>query len=183
MENQGLFDDSEADRAHFLRREIDRHNVAYHVHDAPTISDAAYDALLRELVEIEARRPDLAVLDSPTRRVGAAPVSGFGSVSHRRPMLSLGNAFSVEELSDFDLRIKRVAGIDVGADVGYSCELKLDGLAVSLTYEDGVLVRGATRGDGATGEDITENLRTVRSIPLRMAGFDHPAVMEVRGER
>jgi len=182
MELDGLFQDPDGARAAELRAEIERHNHAYHVLDAPTISDAAFDALLRELLALEERRPDLATLDSPTHRVGAAPVSAFGAVAHRRPMLSLGNAFSPEELVDFDRRIKRMAGIGEAEPIAYSCELKLDGLAVSLTYEAGVMVRGATRGDGTTGEDITANLRTVRGIPLRLAGTGHPALLEVRGE-
>jgi DNA ligase (NAD+) len=169
-------------RAAWLRDEIHRHNAAYYVHDSPTISDADYDAMLRELQEIEERYPELRTADSPTVRVGVSPVSAFGSVVHRRPMLSLGNAFSDEELREFDLRVKRHLGMPESEPLAYSAELKLDGLAVSLTYVDGVLVQGATRGDGATGEDITANLRTVRSVPLRLAGEGWPGLLEVRGE-
>jgi len=174
--------DSEAARAAWLRDEIHRHNVAYYVHDAPTVSDSDYDAMLRELQELEDRRPELRSDDSPTVRVGVAPVAAFGSVVHRRPMLSLGNAFSEDELREFDARVKRHLGMPETEPVPYSAELKLDGLAVSLTYADGVLVQGATRGDGTTGEDITANLRTVRSIPLRLSGEGWPALLEVRGE-
>ena len=171
-----------ADRARFLRDEIARHNVAYYVHDAPAVSDAEYDALMRELTRIETAFPELISGDSPTQRVGAAPVSTFGSVTHRRPMLSLANAFSGDEMREFDRRAKRTLGMDLEKPIEYICELKLDGLAVSLTYESGVFVQGATRGDGATGEDITQNLRTVRGLPLRLAGDNCPERVEIRGE-
>lgn len=174
--------DQEAARAVWLRDEIHRHNVAYYVHDAPMVSDADYDAMLRELQELEDRRPELRSDDSPTVRVGVAPVTAFGSVTHRRPMLSLGNAFSDDELREFDARVKRHLGMPESDPVAFSAELKLDGLAVSLTYVNGVLVQGATRGDGTTGEDITANLRTVRSIPLRLSGMGWPELLEVRGE-
>ncbi len=171
-----------AERARFLRDEVQRHNIAYYVHDAPSISDAEYDALMNELVALETKFPELVSPDSPTQRVGAAPLEGFGQVTHRRPMLSLGNAFSADDLREFDKRAKRALGMDLEAPIEYVCELKLDGLAVSLTYEDGVFVRGATRGDGTTGEDITQNLRTVKALPLRLAGDRCPERIEVRGE-
>jgi len=268
----------QAERARFLRDELARHNVAYYVHDAPTVSDAEYDALMNELLALETAFSVLVSPDSPTQRVGAAPVSAFGQIVHKRPMLSLGNAFSVEDLQQFDTRARRALGLAVpgdaekaaaraakeaeaaalkaeaanrkaeaealraankakrakpsaemegvaditpdisdaaveatqkqeteptGAEVAsensnapqpiaapiaaieYICELKLDGLGVSLTYENGVFTKGATRGDGQTGEDITLNLRTLKGIPLRLTTGDAttpPALIEVRGE-
>jgi DNA ligase (NAD+) len=165
-----------------LRREIEYHNYRYYVLNAPVISDAEYDELFRRLVKIEERFPELVTPDSPTQRVGAPPVEEFGSVTHRMPMLSLDNAFNEEELRAFDERIKRMLGIAPSAKIEYVCELKLDGLAVNLTYENGVLIRGATRGDGITGEDVTANLRTIKSIPLRMLIDNPPPIIEVRGE-
>ena len=165
-------------RAAGLRERIERANYEYHALDAPTLSDEAYDALLRELVELEAKHPELVTPDSPTQRVGAAPSGRFAPVEHTSPMLSLANAFDEAELRGFDQRVRKALRRD---DVGYACELKIDGLAVNLTYEDGRLTRGATRGDGLVGEDITANLRTIRSIPLtlreRIAGR-----VDVRGE-
>jgi DNA ligase (NAD+) len=162
-----------------LRAEIDDANYRYYALDAPTISDAEYDRLFRELQALEAAHPDLATPDSPTRRVGAAPLPEFGTVRHRVPMLSLNNAFAEEEVEAFDRRVRDGLGVD---EVEYSCEPKFDGLAISLAYEDGVFVQGATRGDGFEGEDVTPNLRTVRSIPLRLRA-GHPArLLEVRGE-
>ena len=166
----------------WIRAEIVRHNVAYYIHDSPTISDAEYDVLLRELEVIEKEYPALVTQSSPTQRVGAPIVGSFASVAHHRPMLSLANAFTVDDLLEFDARTKRFLELDPGADISYCCELKLDGLAVSLVYEAGVLVRAATRGDGATGEDITSNVRTIRSIPLELTGSTHPALIEIRGE-
>ena len=161
-----------------LRARIEKANYEYHVLDAPTISDEAYDALLRELTELERTHPELVTADSPTQRVGAAPSGRFAPVEHARPMLSLANVFDEAELRAFDQRVRKALGRD---DVGYVCELKIDGLAVNLTYQDGVFVQGATRGDGFTGEDVTANLRTIRSIPLslreRVAGR-----VDVRGE-
>jgi DNA ligase (NAD+) len=165
-----------------LRREIRHHNHRYHVLDAPEISDAQYDRLFRELQDLEQQHPELVTPDSPTQRVGAAPLDAFEEVRHRVPMLSLGNAFDEEELRAFDERVKRYLGRPAEETVNYLADLKVDGLAVSLTYERGVFVRGATRGDGYTGEDITQNLRTVRSIPLRMLTDDPPDLIEVRGE-
>ncbi len=241
----------QSERARFLRDELARHNVAYYVHDAPTVSDAEYDALMNELLALETAFPALVSPDSPTQRVGAAPVSAFGQIVHKRPMLSLGNAFSAEDLRQFDTRARRALGLAVADDVQkaaeraavaaaktalkpkrakktvaeavvavagsdgattdmtadaainvasaeagakppesavadiaieYICELKLDGLGVSLTYENGVFTKGATRGDGQTGEDITLNLRTIKGIPLRLATDAPPALIEVRGE-
>jgi DNA ligase (NAD+) len=168
-----------AARIEALRREIEGHNHRYHVLDAPTIPDAEYDRLLRELEALEAAHPEHDRPDSPTHRVGAAPVSGFAEVRHRMPMLSLANAFSDEEVEAFGARIAERVGTP---EVEFSVEPKLDGLAMSLLYEDGVLVRGATRGDGETGEDVTHSVRTVRSVPLRLRGGDWPRVLEVRGE-
>jgi DNA ligase (NAD+) len=175
------------ERAKWLRSEIDQANYRYYVLDQPTLSDAEYDRLLRELAEIEEQYPSLVTPDSPTQRVGAAPQSAFGTHTHRQAMLSLGNAFSEEELRAFDGRVKRNLGLEAGSDVEYVAELKIDGLAVSLTYQDGLFVTGATRGDGYTGENITANLRTIYSIPLKIeadpqAGFHVPPLIEVRGE-
>lgn len=168
-----------ADRIAELRRLIDDANHAYYVLDELRIPDAEYDALMRELEALEAEHPDLATDDSPTRRVGAAPSAKFAQVRHAMPMLSLGNAFEEEEVRDFVRRIAQKLDRDKPV---FSAEPKLDGLAVSLRYEDGAFVQGATRGDGATGEDVTANLRTVRAIPLRLRGKGWPAVLEVRGE-
>jgi DNA ligase (NAD+) len=164
-------------RAAALRDEIERHNRLYYVEDNPSISDADYDRLFRELQELEAAHPELASADSPTRRVGGAPQSGFAEVRHATPMLSIGNAFDEEEVRAFDRRVREALEVD---QVEYAAEPKFDGLAISLTYEDGALLQGATRGDGATGEDVTPNLRTVRSIPLRIANAEK--LLEVRGE-
>jgi DNA ligase (NAD+) len=152
--------------------------------DEPDIPDAEYDAMLRELEGIEAAHPELRTPDSPTQRVGAAPSSEFASVRHEIPMLSLANAFSDEEVQDFARRIReRLGRADAGQDdLEFAVEPKFDGLAISLRYENGVFVRGATRGDGETGEDVTANLRTIKSIPLRMRGGDVPRLLEVRGE-
>ncbi len=169
------------ERIEWLRRELERHNYLYYVLDQPEISDAEYDRLFRELVELEQAHPELVTPDSPTQRVGAPPLEEFGAVTHREPMLSLANAFDDQELREFDARLKRVLDIPETQPLEYVSELKIDGLAVSLTYEDSLLVTGATRGDGTTGEDITTNVRTVKSIPLRLRK-DVPGVLEVRGE-
>jgi len=169
-------------RAAALRTEIEAHNHAYYVLDQPTVSDATYDALLRELQALEEAYPDLLTPDSPTQRVGTKPSEAFAAHAHRVPMLSLGNAFSYAELHEWDARVKRNLGLDAGEAIAYSAELKIDGLAVSLTYRDGALAVGATRGDGSTGEDVTANLRTVRGIPLRLRPGAPGAEMEVRGE-
>ena len=179
-------DQVSAERAAWLRAEIDRHNHAYYVRDNPVVSDADYDRLMRELQDLELAHPDLVIAASPTQRVGAAPLAAFGSVTHSVPMLSLGNAFDDDEVRAFDKRVAdtlRAAGrLQPGDQVEYFCELKLDGLAMSLRYEDGQLVQAATRGDGQTGEDVTANIRTVRSIPLALQGDGVPPVLEVRGE-
>ncbi|CAM3291177.1 NAD-dependent DNA ligase LigA [Brevibacillus invocatus] len=159
-----------------LTNSIERHNRLYHEEDRPEISDQEYDQLVRELIELEARFPELAQPDSPTKRVGGAPLPFFEKVVHKTPMLSLGNAFGEDDLRDFDRRVRQAVGSQA---VRYVCELKIDGLAVSLHYENGLFVKGATRGDGTTGEDITQNLRTIRSIPLRLS---RPLTLEVRGE-
>ena len=166
-------------RAAFLRAELERHNHAYYVLDAPTISDAEYDRLFRELQAIEAVHPELYAPDSPTQRVAGTPLPEFRQLTHVVPMLSLNNAFSAEEVSAFDRRCRDGLGL---ALVDYACEPKFDGLAISLRYENGVFVQGATRGDGFTGEDVTQNLRTVRNIPLRLVSAAVPARLEVRGE-
>lgn len=166
-------------RAARLRAEIERHNHAYYVRAAPTIPDAEYDRLFRALQELEAAHPELRTADSPTQRVGGVPLPEFRQVAHAVPMLSLNNAFSAAEAEAFDRRCREGLGKSA---IGYACEPKYDGLAIALRYENGVFVRGATRGDGFTGEDVTENLRTVRNLPLRLTGNDIPAVLEVRGE-
>src|SRR5258706_2921878 len=166
-------------RAARLRREVERHLRLYHQDDAPEISDAEYDALFEELVKLEAEHPELRTPDSPTQRVGASPVEGFAEVRHRVPMLSLNNAFDDEDVAAFDRRCRGGLG---RAAAEYSCELKFDGLAVTLAYEEGLFVQGATRGDGAVGEDVTANLRTVRSLPLRLDLRKPPKLLEVRGE-
>ncbi len=167
-------------RARELRAAIEQHNRQYYVFDSPSISDADYDALFRELQAIEAEHPELATPDSPTQRVGAAPLAEFKPVVHRTPMLSLGNAFSDDEVVAFDRRVRD--GLAAAGEVEYCAEPKFDGLAVALTYEHGVFSYGATRGDGATGEDVTLNLRTVANLPLRLQGAGWPPLLEVRGE-
>lgn len=165
-------------RAARLREEIEQHNYRYYVLDDPLIADAEYDRLFRELQDIEASHPGLRTADSPTQRVGGAPAAEFVQAAHRQPMLSLNNAFDEAEVEAFDRRIREALAVD---EVEYAVEPKFDGLAISLVYESGVLVRGATRGDGYTGEDVTANLRTVRSIPLHLPP-GAPAVLEIRGE-
>ena len=166
-----------------LRAAIDDANYRYYVLDAPTIEDAEYDRMLRELEELENAYPELRTPDSPTQRVGAAPAAGFAEVRHAVPMLSLGNAFGADELREFDKRVRRGLGLtDTDPPVGYVCELKIDGLAMSLRYEGRSFVRGATRGDGYTGEDVTPNLRTIRAIPLTLRRDPPGDALEVRGE-
>jgi len=167
-----------AERARQLREAIDRANHRYHVLDEPEIPDAEYDALVRELEDIEARHPGLRTADSPTLRVGAKASDAFATVVHAQPMLSLSNGFSEQEVRDF---VARITGATGDAEPEFSTEPKLDGLAISLRYEDGLFVRGATRGDGASGEDVSANLRTIKAIPLRLRGAA-PALLEVRGE-
>lgn len=166
-----------------LRAELDQHNYRYHVLDEPSIPDVEYDRLFHELKALEAENPHLVTPDSPTQRVGSAALSAFTQVRHEIPMLSLGNAFEETDMLEFDRRVNE--GLDLPASskkVEYSCEPKLDGLAVSLLYQNGALVRGATRGDGTAGEDISVNVRTVRNIPLKLHGEGWPETLEVRGE-
>lgn len=166
-----------------LKDQIRHHNYRYHVLDDPEIPDAEYDRLMRELQALEQANPELVTADSPTQRVGDEPVAAFGTVQHQVPMLSLDNAFSVEELRDFHRRVSERLELEDGSDaLVYTAEPKLDGAAVSILYEEGQLVRAATRGDGTTGEDITHNVRTIESVPLRLIGRGHPQVLEVRGE-
>jgi len=163
-----------------LRTQIRRHEELYYQHDAPEISDEAFDRLLHELERLEAEHPDLVTPDSPTQRVAGRPTEGFATVRHLTPMLSLDNAYNEEELRAFDERVRRAAGLG-DAPVAYVAELKIDGLSIALTYEDGVLARGATRGDGTLGEDVTANVRTIRAIPLSLRE-KVPGRIEVRGE-
>jgi DNA ligase (NAD+) len=171
--------DQVAARVAELRKEIEYHNYRYYVVDDPVISDEEYDRLFRELVELEKEYPELASPDSPTQRVGAEPQERFKKVQHGRPMLSLANAFDHEELLAFEKRIRNLLGAE---DIDFVTELKIDGCAVTLNYENGVLVRGATRGNGLIGEEITANLKTIRVIPLRLQGGTNPKLVEVRGE-
>lgn len=166
-------------RAADLRARVNQHNYRYYVLDDPIISDAEYDRLLRELQDLEEKYKELVTADSPTQRVGAEPLSSFQEVKHKVPMLSLSNAFDANEVITFDRRIRERVDVDV---VKYVAEPKVDGLAISLLYEHGILVRGATRGDGMTGEDVTQNVKTIRSIPLRLLGEGYPRSVEVRGE-
>ena len=166
-------------RIRALREQIDYHNYRYYVLDDPEIPDSEYDRLMRELQDLEAAHPELITPDSPTQRVGAQPLKEFQEVRHKVPMLSLGNAFSDAEMAEFDERVRKLLGVDA---VEYSAEPKLDGLAISLRYEQGRLVQGATRGDGHRGEDVTSNVRTIGAIPLRLLGEGWPDVLEVRGE-
>ena len=165
-----------------LRDQIRHHNYRYHVLDDPEIPDAEYDRLVRALQALEADYPELVTPDSPTQRVGDQPIAAFGTVEHRLPMLSLDNAFSEDELRDFHRRVVDRLDLEDGDSLGYAAEPKLDGAAVSLLYVDGVLARAATRGDGTRGEDITHNIRTIDSVPLRLIGAGYPKTMEVRGE-
>ena len=166
-------------RAAELREEIERHNHLYYALDAPVIADAEYDRLFRELQTLESQYPELVTPESPTQRVGGAPQTEFGQITHRVPMLSLQNAFEPEEVQAFDRRARESLRADI---VEYAAEPKFDGLAINLTYVDGVLVSGATRGDGSVGEDVTANLRTIRAIPLKLGQKRPPALIEVRGE-
>jgi len=163
-----------------LRDQLHHHSYQYYVLDAPQLPDAEYDRLFRELLDIEAAHPEWLSADSPSQRVGAEPLPSFSQVRHETPMLSLDNVFSEQELLDFDRRVK--ARLDDAVTPTYACEPKLDGIAVSLLYVDGILVRGATRGDGRVGEDITQNVKTITSIPLRLHGEGWPEELEVRGE-
>jgi DNA ligase (NAD+) len=167
--------------AQLLRDQLEGYNFQYYVLDDPSVPDAEYDRCLRRLQDLESRYPELVRPDSPTQRVGAKPLDQFQQVSHEVPMLSLDNAFSIEEMVDFNRRLLDRLG-DTQSELEFACEPKLDGAAVSLLYHNGVLVRGATRGDGRTGEDITQNVRTIPSIPLRLRGEGFPQELEIRGE-
>lgn len=175
-----MSDSSLRARLEALRKQLHEHSYRYYVLDEPSIPDVEYDRLFRELQDIEREHPEWRSDDSPTQRVGAEPLSSFSQVRHETPMLSLDNVFSEQELRDFDRRVR--GRLDDGQAFHYACEPKLDGIAVSLLYVDGVLVRGATRGDGRVGEDITHNVRTVDSIPLKLQGEGWPVELEVRGE-
>src|SRR6476659_6275987 len=152
-----------------LREQIRHHEERYYIQNAPEISDEEFDRLLHELERLEAEHPDLVTPDSPTQRVAGRPIEGFQTVEHRQPMLSLDNSYNDDELRAFDERVRKGAGLGE-APVVYVAELKIDGLSLALTYEDGLLRRGATRGDGTRGEEVTANVRTIRSIPLRLRG-------------
>ncbi|MDJ0918964.1 MAG: NAD-dependent DNA ligase LigA [Woeseiaceae bacterium] len=169
------------ERLEALREQLRHHSYLYHVLDDPEIPDIEYDRLMRELQSLEADHPELITSDSPSQRVGDKPIAGFSTVTHRLPMLSLDNAFSEEELRDFDQRVRKRLDLADG-EIEYAAEPKLDGAAISLMYVNGVLEVAATRGDGTTGEDVTHNARTIESIPLRIRGDDFPDVLEVRGE-
>jgi len=162
-----------------LRELIEYHNYRYYVLDSPEISDEEYDKLYRELVELEKQFPEFITPDSPTQRVGAPPAKEFATVTHEVPMLSLDNAFTEDEIKAFDQRVRSALNLQ---HVEYFCEHKLDGLAVSLLYENGLFVRGSTRGNGYVGEDVTANLKTIKTIPLRLKGENIPPVIEIRGE-
>ncbi|SDJ47124.1 DNA ligase, NAD-dependent [Ferrimonas sediminum] len=162
-----------------LSKEIERHNHAYYVMDAPTVPDAEYDRLMRQLQQLEQQHPELRLPNSPSTRVGGQALEKFSQITHRVPMLSLDNAMSGDEFISF---YERVSGLLGDEAITFCCEPKLDGLAVSLIYEAGQLVSAATRGDGTTGENITENVRTIKAIPLVLHGEDYPEVLEVRGE-
>ncbi|MGL4269218.1 MAG: NAD-dependent DNA ligase LigA, partial [Plesiomonas sp.] len=166
-----------------LRKELRHHEYLYYVLDQPSVPDAEYDRLMQQLRALEEAHPDLITPDSPTQRVGGKALSGFAQVQHEMPMLSLDNAFNGEDFLAFQKRVtdRLAARLGDGAQLTYSCEPKLDGLAVSILYVGGILVQAATRGDGTTGEDITTNVRTIRNVPLHLSG-DYPQRLEVRGE-
>src|SRR6516165_5624389 len=168
------------ERAEELRQVINHHNYKYYVEDKPEISDREFDRLLDELKKIEETYPDLVTPDSPTQRVGGQPIEGFVAVRHRVPMLSIDNTYNAEELREFDKRVRK--GLAKGEAVTYVVEPKIDGVAMSMTYEDGVFTVGATRGNGEEGDDVTHNLRTINGLPLRLRGAHPPALFEARGE-
>ncbi|HWQ22217.1 MAG TPA: NAD-dependent DNA ligase LigA, partial [Clostridia bacterium] len=174
--------DTARERIRELKAQIELHNYEYYVLDSPHVTDSAFDVLMRELRSLEDQHADLVTPDSPTQRVGGAPLEGFTTVRHGVPMLSLSNMLSEEDIALFDTRVRRALGRE--EPVEYLTEVKMDGLAVSLRYEKGLLVEGSTRGDGMTGEDVTANVRTVRSIPMNLAsvGTHVPELVEIRGE-
>src|ERR1019366_7016105 len=161
-----------------LSKQIEEHNYNYYVIAKPTISDYEFDKLLEELIKLEKAHPEYASPNSPTKRVGGQITKEFKTVKHKYPMLSLGNTYSETELTDFDDRVKKA----LAADSEYVCELKYDGVAIGLTYKDGILVQAVTRGDGERGDDVTTNAKTIKSIPLKLRGHDYPKEFEIRGE-
>ncbi|MDH5803003.1 MAG: NAD-dependent DNA ligase LigA, partial [Gammaproteobacteria bacterium] len=165
-----------------LRQQLEYHNYRYYVLDDPEVPDAEYDRLFRELQALEAQYPALVTPESPTQRVGGTALKEFGEVKHELPMLSLSNAFAEEEVGQFGRRISDRLEQSDAEHIKYTAEPKLDGLAISILYVDGKMVRAATRGDGNTGEDVTLNIRTIKSIPLQLRGDDYPRTLEVRGE-
>ncbi len=163
-----------------LREQLNYHNIRYYVYDDPSISDNEYDVILNQLQKLESENPHLITIDSPSQRVGAEPLSQFGSITHRIPMLSLANAMNLSEIEQFHKQVQKGLKID---KIEYVAEPKLDGLAIELIYENGVFVAGSTRGNGDVGEDITNNLKTIKAIPLKLQkGFKIPSLLEVRGE-
>ena len=170
------------DRINLLREQINHHNYLYYVLDSPEIPDAEFDKLFRELQLLEQQHPDLVTPDSPTQRVGAEPLKEFGEVQHQIPMLSLGNAMNEEEVRSFGRRVAELLKESDSERIEYTAEPKLDGLAISILYENGHLIQAATRGDGFTGEDVTQNVRTIKSVPLKLVGKGYPRLLEVRGE-
>src|SRR5262245_8355985 len=167
-------------RAADLRRLIDYHNYKYYVEAQPEISDREFDRLLDELKQLEKDHPGLVTPDSPTQRVGGQPIEGFATVTHRVPMLSIDNTYNADDLREFDKRVRKALG--KGEPVTYVVELKIDGVAMSMTYEKGAFTVGATRGDGERGDDVTHNLRTIQGLPLRLRADKPPALFEARGE-
>ena len=165
-----------------LREQLNHHNYRYYVLDDPSIPDAEYDRLFQQLKALETTHPELVTEDSPTQRVGGAPLDEFTQVQHEMPMLSLDNAFNEEDMESFNRRILERLEVSAEEILEYACEPKLDGIAISLLYEQGMLVRGATRGDGVSGEDITLNVRTIPTVPLKLSGTGFPERLEVRGE-
>ncbi|MCL4244521.1 MAG: NAD-dependent DNA ligase LigA, partial [Candidatus Dadabacteria bacterium] len=178
--NMKLTEKEAAEQIERLSREIDKHNYLYYVRNNPEISDSEFDAMLNELKELEARYPELVRPDSPTQRVGGWVAEGFATVNHIAPMMSIDNVSTAEGAWDFDRRVKRLLEKE---EVEYVAEPKFDGVSASLTYRDGILTRGATRGNGITGEDVTANLKTINTIPLRLGGDGKiPGLIEIRGE-
>ena len=167
-------------RINELKKEIEKHNYHYYVLDNPIVSDTEWDKLFKELETLESEYPNLIDINSPTQRVGAKPLDGFKTDKHRIPMLSLSNAMNNEELRSFNERIKKL--LETKNQIEYMAEPKLDGIGVELIYQDGVFLKGLTRGDGFEGEDITQNIRTIKSVPLRLIGKNFPGLLEVRGE-